>query len=135
MNAMSLAKVNDAIKKQVEIAEDALKLESVLVDFDAASKNRGFESFAAVLEHLETLMAPEAPSATQVEAFAAGEAIGTRPRARITPEKRAEILSLLQDDCKNLTMKEIAQATGVSVGTVNLIKKQAGLVKRRTLVS
>ncbi len=133
MNAMSLSKINEVIIKQVKVAEDALKLESTLADFDTAAKNRGFESFAAVLEHLETLMAPEAPSA-KVEAFAAGEAIGTRPRARLTPQKRAEILSLLQDDCKNLTMKEIAQATGVSVGTVNLIKKQAGLVKRRTLV-
>lgn len=61
-------------------------------------------------------------------ATGAGGKAGRRTRATITPELRAQVKDLA---LAGKTGAEIAKATGISVPSVQNIKKQFGLVKAR----
>lgn len=52
-----------------------------------------------------------------------------RKRAKVTPEKRQKVIALVKEG--KLSGNQIASQVGVSISTVNLVKKAEGLVSKR----
>ncbi len=82
--------------------------------------------FKSVGELIEALRAAEkgggpAPKAKSAKA-------GRRKRAKITPEVKAKVKAMASD---GKTGAEIARAVGISLPSVQNIKKELGLVKKR----
>lgn len=54
---------------------------------------------------------------------------GKRKRAKLTPQKRQKVIDLVKEG--KLSGDQIASEVGVSISTVNLVKKAEGLVSKR----
>lgn len=54
---------------------------------------------------------------------------GKRKRAKLTPQKRQKLIQLVKEG--KLSGNQIASEVGVSISTVNLVKKAEGLVSKR----
>ena len=90
------------------------------------AKKLGYRS----AEELISVLYSGAKASKAVPAAAsAAPAEGKRKRARITEEDRAAIVAALKQG--DLSAAEIAEKFGISLPSVNLIKKAAGLTKSR----
>ena len=93
------------------------------------AKKLGYRSAEELISVLYSgAKAPKAPKAAPAAASPA-PADGKRKRARITEEDRASIVAALKQG--DLSAAEIAGKFGISLPSVNLIKKAAGLTKSR----
>ena len=87
----------------------------------------GFESVAAFLKAVKKA----AGNGVGRKAKSAGEPKAKRTRAKITDETRAQVKALIE---QGKTGTEIAKAVGISLPSVQKIKKDAGLVRPRMSV-
>jgi hypothetical protein len=79
--------------------------------------------FKNVSELIQALQAASSSGAKQPKA-----SDGKRPRSKITPEIKAQVKSMVGAD---KTGKEISHALGISLPSVQNIKKELGLVQER----
>ena len=131
-------------KKQAEVAtleKELLTAQSA--QFTDLPAKLGLDSIDAVIRSLADHASPRLHRAlkkffgakavaavSRAEAKpAAPAAAGKRKRTKVTPELKAEIVKALGAGDK--TAGEVAAAFGVSGATVNNIKREAGLTKKR----
>lgn len=104
-------------KLEKQLAQGSRKLLALPAKYGFKS----MDSFIAALQQAagSSRTAPKATTAT---------ASGRKPRAKITPETKAKVKELVKAD---KTGSEIAQTLGISLPSVQNIKKELGLVKAR----
>lgn len=114
--------VTDKIKELAEIEAKALELKQA-IEQERASELAGLPEqygFASMREFIAALKAIGGKKKSAPK--------GRKKRARITPELKESIVKALNE---KEAASAIANEFGVSVASVNLIKKVAGLVKAR----
>ncbi len=135
---------NSLAKKQAELAILERELEAARdAQFTTLPAQLGLGSIDAVIKALAGYASPRLQRAlrnvigekavvaaprTGVKPEALAK-VGQRKRARITPGLKEEIVKALQAGGK--TAAAVAAEFGVSVAAINLIKKAAGLTKRK----
>lgn len=120
--------LEDKIKELQRITQQKQKLEAEIAESRSAelASLPGRFGYSDVKDFVKALLAA---SGGRMPRKAAGETVKKRgKRARVTPEMREEILAAAR---AGETGPVIAKRFGVSVPTVQNIKKAAGLVKAR----
>jgi hypothetical protein len=117
--------VTNQIKQLAATKAKVLKLESAIAaqlarELAALPRKFGFANAAAFIKAVKAAAGGKARSAPK-----AGQ---RRKRAVITADTKAKVKSLVQ---AGKTGAEIAQAAGISLPSVQNIKKELGLVKKR----
>ena len=121
--------ITDKIKELEKLRADTAKLEASIKDertkeLAALPAYYGFDSVAAFAKAVV-----KAGKGAKVSEKAPKEAKAKkRTRAVVTPEIKAKVVELANE---GKTGAEIAKAVGVSLPTIQNIKKAAGLVKAR----
>jgi hypothetical protein len=120
--------VTNQIKQLAATKAKVLKLESAIAaqlarELAALPRKFGFASVAAFLKAVKSAAGGKAGGAAKVKA--GGK---RRKRAVITADTKAKVKGLVQ---AGKTGAEIAKAAGISLPSVQNIKKELGLVKKR----
>lgn len=143
-NLQSLTQALEKKKLELEKLEQEIA-QTREKELTALPKQAGFESVDELIKALAPFASPRlrgllaggsAPmrrrggveGATAADAGGTQESGGSRKRARITDEIKAEVKKLAED---GKTAAEIAAAVGVSVPSVANIKRELGLTKAR----
>ena len=136
---------NSMAKKQAELAMLEKELEAARdAQFTELPAKLGLNSIDALIKALASYASPRLRGALksvfgekpvvvaapkrEAESEAPPKA-GKRKRARITPELREEIVKALKAGGK--TGGAVAAEFGISVAAVNIIKREAGLTKKK----
>ena len=101
-------------------------------DYGYASLNEFIKALTAAAGKAKKVKAAKAPKAAKAaKAAKAPKAAkaAKRGRTKITPELKAQVIAAVKADKSGA---EIAKAFGISLPSVQNIKKEAGLVKSRT---
>jgi hypothetical protein len=110
----------ESLKKQVALLEKQLvKRQRKLLALPGKYGFKTVGDFVAALQ---------AAGKAAGGAFKEAQGEGKRKRAKITPETKAQVKSMVAD---GKTGAEIADKLGISVPSVANIKKELGLVKKR----
>jgi hypothetical protein len=120
--------VTNQIKQLAATKAKVLKLESAIAaqlarELAALPRKFGFAGVAAFLKAVKSAAGGKAGGAAKVKA--GGK---RRKRAVITADTKAKVKGLVQ---AGKTGAEIAKAAGISLPSVQNIKKELGLVKKR----
>lgn len=102
------------------------KLDATRGKLDEVAKSEGWESLEACLEGLGYGKLSAKPRAARKSTKSGSE--GKRKRTTVTPELREKVIAQLKAGTK--TQQEIADENGIVVGTVQNIKKSAGIKKK-----
>ncbi len=120
--------VTDKLQKLREYQRQMAKLEKELARYNnkllALPAKHGFKSMDAFID---ALRAAKGGGAKLPKAIA-GKAGGRKPRAKITPETKQKVKAMVGD---GKTGSQIAKALNISLPSVQNIKKELGLVKKR----
>ncbi|MFI5335168.1 MAG: helix-turn-helix domain-containing protein [Opitutales bacterium] len=120
---MAKNKLQELAKYQHKIAVLEKELGRQRRKLLALPAKAGFRSVAELIAALRTVDQGGGPSAK-----AKGPKSGRRRRAKITPEIKAKVKALVGD---KKTGAVIAKSLGISLPSVQNIKKELGLVKKR----
>lgn len=122
--------VTNKLQKLRKVQKQMAALEKELAQFNrkllALPGKNGFKSMDAFIDALRSARAGGA--ATSSAPRAATRSGGRKPRAKITPEMKQKLKSLVND---GKTGAQIAKQLGISLPSVQNIKKELGLVKKR----
>jgi hypothetical protein len=121
LTALQKAEAHVKQLRQKASAERAGQLKDLHVSF-------GFASRRDLIDALAALEGPRAAGAVAGSSDTSGAGRGTRRRARITPELRAEVIKAIKAGDRGLA---IAKRFSISNQSVQNIKKAAGLVQSR----
>ena len=120
--------VTNKLQKLREYQRQMAKLEKELARYNhkllALPAKHGFKSMAAFIDALRAASGAggKAPKAAAVKSS------GRKPRAKITPEMKQKVKAMVGD---GKTGGQIAKALNISLPSVQNIKKELGLVKKR----
>lgn len=121
--------VTDKIQKLQQYQREMAKLEKEVARFNrkllAVPAKYGFKSVDAFID---ALRAAKGGSAKASAGKVAAAAAGRKPRAKITPELKQKLKALVGE---GKTGGQIAKTLGISLPSVQNIKKELGLVKAR----
>lgn len=122
--------VTNKLKKLQEYQRQMAKLEKELAGFNrqllALPGKYGFKSMDEFITALRA--ASKAPKAAGVKTPAVKSDTGRKARVAITPEIKQKVKALVAED---KTGAEIAKSLNISLPSVQNIKKELGLVKKR----
>lgn len=125
--------IAELAKAEAKLAQAKAKLSADRVA--ALAKLPGDYGYASLNEFIKALKgaAGKAGKGKKAKAAKAAKApkaakAGKRTRAKITPELKAQVIAAAQE---GKTGAEISKAYGISLPSVQNIKKEAGLVKAR----
>lgn len=120
--------VTDKIKKLHQYQRQMAKLEKELARYShkllALPAKHGFKSMDDFIDALRAATGGSGKAAKS----AAKSSSGRKPRAKITPEMKQKVKALVGD---GKTGGQIAKALNISLPSVQNIKKELGLVKKR----
>lgn len=121
--------------KLAEYQQEVARLQKGLVKFNqklaALPGKYGFKTMDAFIQALRRAAVDKSVSAASKGPRKVAPAVGAkakRKRATITPEIKQKVKALLAAE---KTGEEIAKAVGISLPSVQNIKKELGLVKKR----
>jgi hypothetical protein len=97
-------------------------------DYGFASLNDFIKALTAAAGKAGKAKKAKAPKAPKAAKAPKAEKAGKRGRTKITPELKAQVIEAVKADKSGA---EIAKAFGISLPSVQNIKKEAGLVKSR----
>lgn len=126
--------ISDKVKELEALRNRAAELEAAVSaehqrELAGLPREFGFESVDAFVEAvLEATGGRRSRRGRPTQRRAAGSRKGRAPRATITDQTRAEVKKLVES---GRTGSEIAQTVGISLPSVQNIKKALGLVKAR----
>ncbi len=92
-----------------------------------AAKKKGLKKGAKKKATASTSAPVTASASAPAAKTTAGR--GKRKRTKLTPQKRLKVIDLVKEG--KLSGNQIASEVGVSISTVNLVKKAEGLVSKR----
>lgn len=119
--------VTDKLQKLRQYQKQMAQLEKELGRFNAKllalPGKHGFKSMNAFIDALRA-----AAGSSGVRPKSAAVASGRKPRAKITAETKQKLKAMVQD---GKTGSQIAKALNISLPSVQNIKKELGLVKKR----
>ncbi len=119
--------VTDKLQKIKQYQLQMAKLEKEIAGLNskllALPAKHGFKSMNSFIDALRF-----ASGGSSGAASAATKSTGRKPRATITPELKQKLKVLVND---GKTGTQIAKALGISLPSVQNIKKELGLVKKR----
>lgn len=122
--------VTDKLQKLRQYQKQMARLEKELSRFNAKllslPAKYGFKTMNSFVDALRT--ADAVAGKTGARSAPAAAANGRKPRAKITPEMKQKLKTLVKD---GKTGSEIAQQLNISLPSVQNIKKELGLVKKR----
>jgi hypothetical protein len=122
--------VTDKIQKLLQYQKQMAKLEKELSRYNskllALPAKHGFKSMDAFIDALRA--AQGSGKSRAASAAKVGAAAGRKPRAKITAETKAKVKALVGE---GKTGGQIAKALNISLPSVQNIKKELGLVKKR----
>lgn len=121
--------VTNKLQKLREYQRQMAKLEKELARYNhkllALPAKHGFKSMAAFID---ALRAASGVGGGKAPKAAAAKSSGRKPRAKITPETKQKVKAMVGD---GKTGGQIAKALNISLPSVQNIKKELGLVKKR----
>jgi len=125
--------VTDKLEKLRQYQKQMARLEKELARFNskllALPGKYGFKSMNAFIDALRQAAGGSGARAGSSNSAAASVSAGGRkPRAKITPEMKQKLKALVQE---GKTGSQIAKQLNISLPSVQNIKKELGLVKKR----
>ncbi|MFH1499921.1 MAG: helix-turn-helix domain-containing protein [Verrucomicrobiota bacterium] len=140
LNQLEAAKAKVAELEKSVLSERELALASLPHDFGFGNLNDFIKALKAASaksgkgkgrKGAKAVKAPKAAKAPKGAKAAKAAKSGKRTRTKITPELKAQVIAAVQEGKSGA---EISKATGISLPSVQNIKKEAGLVKARAAV-